>query len=58
MNVLISGGTGTFGHAMTRWLLENKMSDRVCIYSRDEKRQAEMREAFNATDSANALVYP
>jgi len=44
--VLITGGTGYFGQAMVRRLLEADMSERICIYSRDEVKQATMRAAL------------
>ena len=46
-SVLITGGTGTLGNALTRHLLDNKLSERICIYSRGEHAQAAMRERFN-----------
>ncbi len=45
MNVLITGGTGTLGQALVSELLYMN-ADRICVYSRDEHKQAEMREAF------------
>jgi len=42
MNILITGGTGSFGRAFTKKLLENGV-ERICIYSRGEHAQAEMR---------------
>lgn len=44
--VLITGGTGSFGNAMTQHLLSSSTST-VCIYSRDEVKQAEMREKYD-----------
>ncbi len=44
-NVLITGGTGTLGKAMTKRLLKDGCG-RICIYSRDELKQAEMRTEF------------
>ena len=44
---LITGGAGFFGRAMTRRLLDDGLSDRVCIYSRDEYKQFLMRQEFN-----------
>ena len=41
-NVLITGGTGTFGEAFALRCLKSHIH-RVCIYSRDEYKQAEMR---------------
>lgn len=43
---LITGGTGSFGHAFTCHLLDDAATERVVIYSRDELKQAEMRTAF------------
>ncbi|HDY86913.1 MAG TPA: SDR family NAD(P)-dependent oxidoreductase [bacterium] len=46
-SVLITGGTGFFGNAFTEKLLENTEVPRICIYSRDEWKQAQMRDKFN-----------
>lgn len=43
---LITGGTGSFGKAFTRKLLDGG-AERVVILSRDELKQAEMRKEFN-----------
>ena len=45
MSVLITGGTGSFGHAMARTLL-TQGCQRVVIYSRDEVKQDAMRVTF------------
>lgn len=42
-SVLITGGSGSFGNAFVRHLLKNDLSERVCIFSRGEHRQAQMR---------------
>lgn len=47
MKVLITGGSGSFGQAMTRTLLEGNLADRVVIYSRGEHLQEEMARKFN-----------
>ena len=44
--MLITGGTGSFGQAFTRRMLDEGVK-RICIYSRDEYKQAVMREKFN-----------
>ena len=41
--ILITGGTGSFGRAFAKWSLGNGAS-RVCIYSRGELAQAQMRQ--------------
>ena len=46
-SVLITGGTGSFGQAFVREAL--KHCERVCVFSRDELKQAEMRATL--TDS-------
>lgn len=46
MNILISGGSGSFGHAMTAHLLD-KNAERIVIYSRDEVKQHAMAQKFN-----------
>lgn len=41
--LLITGGTGTFGKAFARRALRERDLSALCIYSRDELKQAEMR---------------
>jgi UDP-N-acetylglucosamine 4,6-dehydratase len=45
-SLLITGGTGSLGRKLTRWLLDNTNLDRIIVYSRDELKQYEMRLAF------------
>ena len=46
--ILITGGTGSFGHAFVRHLLASQdCPERVCILSRDEYKQHVMRETFS-----------
>lgn len=47
MNILITGGTGTFGHAFVRRALDMRTADRITILSRDEKKQADMQAEFS-----------
>ncbi len=44
-SVLITGGTGSFGRAFARRLLQEDACRRVIIFSRDEWKQWEMRES-------------
>lgn len=44
--ILITGGTGSFGRAFTRTALDKQWFERICILSRDEHKQAEMRADF------------
>lgn len=46
--VLITGGTGSFGQTMARYLLERGCRE-IRIFSRDEAKQDAMRLAFGAT---------
>lgn len=50
-SILITGGTGSFGYAFTKYLLEHTETQRIVIYSRDEFKQYQMRQKFFAYDS-------
>lgn len=41
-NILITGGTGSFGQAFTKYLLKNFNFNKIIIYSRDELKQFQM----------------
>ena len=45
-SILITGGTGSFGHRMVTTLLERHRPRRVIVYSRDELKQFEMQQRF------------
>jgi len=45
-SVLITGGTGSFGKAFVRTMLEHVAPERLVIFSRDELKQYEMRQQF------------
>src|SRR6185312_7836821 len=46
-SVLVTGGTGSFGKAFIRELLDSHDPHRIVIFSRDELKQYECRELFN-----------
>ncbi len=46
-NILITGGTGSFGKALTQVLLEKYKPQKIIIFSRDELKQFEMQQQFN-----------
>lgn len=46
-NILITGGTGSFGKKYTQLLLESYKPNKIIIYSRDELKQYEMAQQFN-----------
>ena len=46
-NILITGGTGSFGKKYTQILLKNYKPNKIIIFSRDELKQYEMAQDFN-----------
>ena len=46
-NILITGGTGSFGNLYVKTLLERYQPRRIIVYSRDELKQYEMQQVFN-----------
>lgn len=48
-SILVTGGTGSFGKNFIRTLLGRYQPRRVVVYSRDELKQFEMQQEFNAT---------
>ena len=47
-SILITGGTGSFGKKYVKTLLEQHTPRRVIVYSRDELKQYEMQQQYNA----------
>ena len=45
-SILVTGGTGSFGKAFIRYILDNEDPRRVVVFSRDELKQYEMRSQF------------
>lgn len=48
-SILITGGTGSFGKKYVKALLERYQPRRLVIYSRDELKQYEMAQTYNAS---------
>ncbi|MDR6679596.1 UDP-N-acetylglucosamine 4,6-dehydratase (inverting) [Pseudomonas psychrotolerans] len=48
MSIFISGGTGSFGRAFVKRLLSDYRPKRVVVFSRDELKQYEMSQEFDA----------
>ncbi len=46
-NILITGGTGSFGRAFTQFVLERYKPKKIIIFSRDEMKQYEMAQDFS-----------
>lgn len=49
-SVLITGGTGSFGHQYVRTLLERYKARRIVVFSRDELKQYEMQQKFGSAE--------
>lgn len=47
-DILITGGTGSFGHKCTKLILKHFKPRRLIILSRDELKQYDMQQKFNA----------
>lgn len=47
-SVLITGGTGSFGHRFVSHLLEKYKPRKIIVYSRDELKQFEMQQKYDA----------
>lgn len=45
-NILVTGGTGSFGKTFIRILLEKYRPNKIIVYSRDELKQFEMQQVF------------
>ena len=46
-NILITGGTGSFGKKYTKTLIDRFKPNKIIIYSRDELKQFEMQQEFD-----------
>jgi UDP-N-acetylglucosamine 4,6-dehydratase len=46
-SVLVTGGTGSFGHKFVEIMLARYRPRRLCIFSRDELKQSEMKARFD-----------
>ncbi len=54
--ILITGGTGSFGKACTRHLLDHAAPRAVRIFSRDELKQTELQAAYPGEDRLRFLI--
>jgi len=55
-SVLITGGTGSFGHRFVSTLLERYSLKRLVIYSRDELKQYDMEMKFDQDEGCSAEI--
>ena len=56
-NILITGGTGSFGSQFVRVLLKNHQFNKLIIYSRDELKQFEMKNSLINFNNFNKLRF-
>jgi UDP-N-acetylglucosamine 4,6-dehydratase len=54
--ILITGGTGSFGKAFTKWILKNDSPKKLIIFSRDWLKQQEMREELGNPDNVRWFI--
>ena len=54
--ILITGGTGSFGHAFVRMTLDKYNPRRLVIYSRDEMKQWEMAKLFENDERVRFFI--
>src|SRR5690242_5189987 len=55
-NILITGGTGSFGHAFVSMTLAKHNPRRLVIYSRDEMKQWDMAKRYAGDDRVRFFV--
>ncbi|MES0879095.1 UDP-N-acetylglucosamine 4,6-dehydratase (inverting) [Roseibium sp. SCP14] len=55
-DILLTGGTGSFGHAFVRMTLERHQPNRIIILSRDEMKQWEMAKLFQADERVRFFI--
>ena len=55
-SILITGGTGSFGHKFVKMTLEKFKPKRLVIYSRDEMKQWEMSHLYKGNQNINFVI--
>lgn len=55
-NILLTGGTGSFGHAFARMTLDRYDPNKLIILSRDEMKQWEMAKKFEGDDRIRFFI--
>ena len=55
--ILVTGGTGSFGHCFTQYVLENYNPKKIIIYSRDEFKQFTMANEKIYKDNADKMRF-
>jgi len=54
--ILVTGGTGSFGHAFLRMTLDRYSPQKIIVYSRDEMKQWEMAKKFDGDDRVRFFI--
>ncbi|MGB0331844.1 MAG: polysaccharide biosynthesis protein, partial [Planctomycetota bacterium] len=54
--VLVTGGTGSFGHAFVPMTLERYKPKKLIIYSRDEMKQWDMAKRFEGNSALRFFI--
>ena len=57
VDILVTGGTGSFGNAFVNRLLHDHKPARVIVFSRDELKQFQMRQRFPVADYPNLRMF-
>ena len=55
-SILITGGTGSFGHAFVKSTLKNLTPKRLVVFSRDEMKQWEMAKLYEDDDRVRFFI--
>jgi UDP-N-acetylglucosamine 4,6-dehydratase len=56
-NILVTGGTGSFGNEFVGQVLKDYKPERVIVFSRDELKQFQMRQKFPVADFPNLRMF-
>ncbi len=56
-SILVTGGTGSFGRAFVRRVLDTTKPRRLIVFSRDEQKQHDMEREFASHPNAEAMRY-
>lgn len=56
-NILVTGGTGSFGKAFVEFVLKNYSPKKLVIFSRDELKQHEMKQEFENRNNNKCLRF-
>ena len=54
--ILITGGTGSFGHACVNYLLKNYKCKKIIIFSRDEMKQYNMEKLYRSNKNLRFFI--